>query len=154
MLKAKRMELVEIYSNKDAQIKVNNPQCYLQITWLQHPTSTSFRQTLLFASNYALANQVCSWMCDMREIIYLEVTDQNWLVREIFPAFDPMSHHLYAYVVGTTGQEVFCSYHIHTLVAEKENLNRKIKIEIFFEKSIAQQWLLDQGTVKEEKYIL
>jgi len=133
------MELVEIYSNKDAQIKVNNPQCYLQITWLQHPTSTSFRQTLLFASNYALANQVCSWMCDMREIIYLELMDQNWLVREIFPAFDPLSHHLYAYVVGTKGQEVFCSYHIHTLVAERENLNEKIEIEIFFEKSIAQQ---------------
>jgi len=139
VLKAKRMELVQIYSNEDAQIKVDNLHCYLQINWLQHPTSTSFRQTLNSALNYALAHQVSCWLCDMREIVYLEVTDQNWLVREVFPAFDPMGHHLFANVVGTKGQEVFCSYHIHELVAERDSLNEKIEIEIFFEKDLAQQ---------------
>jgi len=148
VLKAKMMKLTQIYNNKDAQIWVNNPYCYLQINWLQHPTSTSFRQTLIFALNYALAYQVSCWMCDMREIIYLELTDQNWLVREVFPAFDPMSHHVYAFLVGTKGEELCCSYHINELVEERKDLNEKINIEIFFEKNLAQQWLLDQGKVR------
>ena len=139
MLAATMMKLIEIYANEDVQIKVNNLQCYLQINWLQHPTSTSFRQTLNYALNYALAHQVSCWLCDMREIVYLELTDQNWLVRNLFPAFDPMSHHVYAFLVDTKGEELCCSYHIQELVAESKDLNEKIKIEIFFEKNLAQQ---------------
>jgi len=141
------INLLLIYANEDVQLEVDEKNTCLQLTWLQHPSSDSFRHIITCASNYALAHQINSWMCDMRKIAYLEVSDQNWLVREIFSAFDPKRQHEYAYVVSTEGHELYSSYHIHNLVQEDASLKENIHVEIFFEKEIAQMWLLDQAKV-------
>jgi len=139
------MELTEIYANEDAQIAVDEINKYIQVTWLQHPSSESFRHIQLLALHHTIEKQLILWLCDMCKIVYLEVEDQNWLIREIFSAFDSERQHEFAYVVGTEGMELFTSFRIHDLIENDPHLSKIINTEIFFEKEIARQWLLDQA---------
>jgi hypothetical protein len=138
------LPLPVIYANNDAQIAVDEPNMYLQITWLQHPSSESFRQIITYALNYTNAHDISSWLCDMRQIVYLELKEQHWLIYEVFPAFDSTEKHGFAYVVSTTGVELYTSFHIHDMVLKDGDLRQKMQIEIFFEKDVARQWLLDK----------
>jgi hypothetical protein len=138
------LPLPVIYANNDAQIAVDEPNKYLQVSWLQHPSSESFRNIITYALNYAQVHRITLWLCDMRQIIYLELKDQHWLIQEVFPTFSPTEKHEFAYVVSTKGLEIYTSFHIHELVLRNGNLRQKIQIEIFFEKDIARQWLLDR----------
>ena len=138
------MELTEIYANADAKIALDEVNRYIQVTWLKHPSSESFRHIQLLALSSVIEKQLVLWLCNMCKIVYLEVEDQNWLVRKVFSAFDPDKQHEFAYVVGTEGTELFTTFHIHDLVENDPQLSKILHIEIFFDEDIARQWLLDQ----------
>jgi len=137
------MELTSIILNEYVHVEANTENKYIQVTWLKQPSSKDFRETHKNALDFALNNNLLLWLCDMREMVYLEIADQNWLVREIFYSFDPAYNHGFAYVVSTAGLESMTSFRIHDLVTNDPDLHKQLKIEIFFQKQIAQQWLFD-----------
>jgi len=137
------MELTSILLNEYASVETNLENKYIQVTWLTQPKSEAFRETHKKALQNALQHELIVWLCDMREMLYLEVADQNWLVREIFTSFDPSFNHGVAFVVSTAGLELMTSLRILEMVKNSPELHKQLKVEIFFQKSIAQQWLFE-----------
>jgi len=137
------MKLTSIHSNEYAQVQVDEENKFIQVTWLKQPPSEVFRQVQTKALQHALEQELTIWLCDMQGMAYLEMADQNWLVRDIFPSFDPRLHHLFAYVINTAGLELMSSLRIHDLVQNNPQLHQRLQVEIFLQKELAQQWLTD-----------
>jgi len=137
------MELTSILSNEYVLVEANPENKYIQVTWLGQPKSDDFRETHKKALNYVLEHNITMWLCDMRGMVYLEIADQNWLVREIFGLLAPHLKHELAYVVSTAGLELMTSFRIHEMVTTDPELHKQLSVEIFFQKQIAQQWLFE-----------
>jgi len=144
------MELTSILLNEYAFVETNIENKYIQVTWLTQPKSEGFRETHQNALQYALQHDLTMWLCDMREMLYLEIADQNWLVRQIFSSFDPNYSHGVAFVVSTAGLELMTSLRIHEMVKEDPELQKLVKVEIFFQKQMAQQWLSEMKELSEQ----
>jgi len=139
------MELTQIYSNAIARVEADIKQKYIQVTWLKHPKSEEFRDVHTNALSYAYENHLTAWLCDMRQVSYLEVGDQNWLVREIFSGFNPDMTHEFAFVVSHLGLELMSSFRVHDLVRNDQELQKLIKTDIFLDIKSAQMWLFQMG---------
>ncbi|TXK36954.1 hypothetical protein FVR03_16380 [Pontibacter qinzhouensis] len=100
-----------------------------------------FSEVQTKAFKYALAYELTIWVCDMRGMAYLEVADQNWLIRDIFTAFDPRFQQLFAYIINSTGLELMSSLRIEDLVQHDPQLHQRLQVGIFLNKESAQQWL-------------
>lgn len=137
------MNLMPIYLDDNAKIEVNTALKYLQVTFLKHPSSAGFKKIKVMALNYALEQGLTMWLCDMRQVAYLHNDDQYWLVREIFAALHTKVKHEIAYVVNIDCLELRTTFRIHDIVESTPELHKLLKLEIFFETEIAQQWLLD-----------
>ena len=137
------MELTTIFSKKYVLVEANIQDKYIQITWLAQPKSEDFRETKKGALDFVLKHDLTRWLCDMREMVYLEIADQNWLVREIFSSLNPKHTHVLAYLVSTAGLESMTSFRIHELVTNDPKLDKQLSVEIFFQKQMALQWLFE-----------
>jgi len=135
------MILTSIDSNEYAQVHANEQKRFIQVTWLQQSPSEVFRQVQTKALAHALEHELTTWLCDMQEMAYLEMADQNWLVREIFTSFDPKHQHVFAYVINSAGFELMSSFRIHDLVKHHPELHQRLRVDIFLSKDLAQQWL-------------
>jgi hypothetical protein len=137
------MNLTQIYLDENAKIEVDTTLNYLQVTFLNQPCSINFKKIKALALKYALDHKLTLWLCDMQEVLYLSYNDQTWLVREVFEALNTNFKHEIAYVVNTQSLELRTTFRLHDLVKNSPELNKLLKVEIFFETEIAQQWLLD-----------
>ena len=138
------MNLKLVFTHDSATIEADHALNYIQLIWLKHPTSEEFREVITIAHKYASENTLTKWLCNMQEIHSLDNADQQWLVREIFTAFDPNHKHDYAYVISAMVSEVLATYHIHDLVQADPVLRDRITIEIFLQIENAQQWLFSK----------
>ena len=134
------MQLEVIHQSDTMEVAIDAEQSYLQATWLQQPSSQSFREQLWFVADQALARKTTKALFDVRKRAYLEIADQNWLVREIVPLFAgrPLR---FAYVVSETTLEAMDTYRIQVAIASNPQLSEQIKVELFLDPPEAQAWL-------------
>jgi hypothetical protein len=137
------MDLEAVYQSKYIQVAINPEQDYLQATWLQQPTSESFREQIRLVVDLALARNIKKALFDVRQRAYLEIADQNWLVREIVPLFVGTNLR-FAYVVSETTLEVMDTYRIQVAVENNPVLSEQVIIKMFLDPQEAQTWLFSK----------
>ena len=135
------MELQTILSTNTAIIQVNLARSYIELDWLTHPDSQVFREVITQAHSYAREHHVTKWLCNIQRADFIEAEDQQWMVQQVFTAFNPDLHHNYAYIIQPRISEVVSAYHIHDLVELDANLKSRINIAVFVDIDHAQQWL-------------
>jgi hypothetical protein len=128
--------------------ELNREADFIQFTWLQQPASDLFRQETKALVDYALHNNYCRALFDVRCRNYLDLGDQNWLVREIFPLLSDR-HIRFAYLVSTVGLEIMDTFHIHDSVINNPELKRHLEIDIFLDKEDALKWLLETHVLRD-----
>jgi hypothetical protein len=129
------------YETDFVSIAINPDLQYVQITWLQQPTSALFRSETQRLVDLAMSSNYNRALFDVRNRDYLDISDQNWLVRDIFPLFKGPRIRL-AYLVSTVGLEIMDTFKIHDRVINNPELKRHIEIDIFLDKEDALRWLL------------
>ncbi|MGV3588550.1 MAG: hypothetical protein ACO1OF_16210 [Adhaeribacter sp.] len=130
-----------IYETDFVKIEENRDFNYIQISWLKQPTSALFREETKKLVDYALLNNISKSLFDVRKRDYLEVSDQNWLMRDIFPLFYDR-HVKIAYLVNSVGLEIMDTFRIHDSVFNNPELKYSVHIEIFLDLPDALEWLL------------
>jgi len=80
-------------------------------------------------TNYWLEHHIQNLLFDVREREYLEVRDQNWLVREIFPLLikSNIRFAYLAYLVSQSGFKLMDKHQVHDLILtqpESKTANR------------------------------
>ena len=138
------MKLEIVYHNDFIRVEVNEAKSYIQTTWLQQPTSQNFREQLKRVADIALAGQLTKALFDVRARAYLEIADQNWLIREIVPLFCEKTL-WFAYVVSKTAYEIMDVHRIQEAIEKNKPLTEHLKIEIFLLPEEAEAWLLNSG---------
>lgn len=133
-----------ILSNLDVTLITEQENNFLQLTWHQQPTAQLFRETYLTLLQNTLDQNLTYWICDMRNMYFLEVGEQNWLVQDIFGALNKALTYKLAYVVSSEGLELMTSYRIIEMVKSNPALEATIKIETFFELPSAKRWLFNK----------
>lgn len=123
-------------------IEVNPPLSFIQITWLQQPSSELFRKETKLLADFALSNDYTNALFDIRNRNYLDMGDQNWLVGEIFPMLKGRRIRL-AYLVSTAGLEIMDIFRVHDRVINNPDLEKHLEIDIFLDKEDALKWLLE-----------
>jgi len=76
-------------------MEANIKDKFIQITWLAQPKSEDFRETNTSALYFVLKHYITKWLFNMRGMVYLEIADQIWLVREIFSSLNPKYSHFW-----------------------------------------------------------
>ncbi len=135
------MLLQTVYANQTARLQVNVEQSYLELEWLTHPDSASFRAIISQAQEYAQEHHLTKWLCNMQQAEFLELADQHWLVAEIFTHFPRQVQHDFAYFIRPMVLEVLATYHIQDLVEVDERLNSNLKVAVFTDIDQAREWL-------------
>ncbi len=120
---------------------MDQSKSYLQVDWKRHSQEAEFRNFINLAKALALDHDLHYWLCNMQQMHYLIIADQNWLVNEIFPVFEQGPKLRFAYVINQMGLEAMSAFRIHQLVKENSSLRERMEIDIFQEVSQAKSWL-------------
>lgn len=135
--------LIPFYQTEFVRIEVNQDLGFIQITWLQQPSSSDlFRKETLLVTEYALTHNVSRALFDVRNRNYLDMSDQNWLVRDILPRLKGR-HFRLAYLVSLAGLEIMDTFHIHNSIRNNPEFKEDLEIDIFLDREEALKWLLD-----------
>ena len=138
------MENLElVYATDYFKVQVKKEVSYIELTWLQQPSSAIFRQEIERTTDYAIANNYTKALLDVRQRPYLELGDQTWLIREIMPRFIAGSLR-FAYLVNPLTLETLDVFGIQDKIAQNPKLKKCIQIEVFLRKEDAQRWLFSQ----------
>jgi hypothetical protein len=134
--------LITHYQTEFVKVEFNKDLSFIQITWLQQPSSDLFRKETMLVVDFAIRNNYSNALFDIQNRSYLDISDQNWLVREVFPLLKGRRIRL-AYLVSTVGLEIMDVFHVHDLVINNSELKRHLEIDIFLDKEDALKWLLE-----------
>ncbi|QMU28034.1 hypothetical protein [Adhaeribacter radiodurans] len=136
-----KLNLTLVYSSEFIKIEADREQDYLLATWLQQPTSATFREQLQWVTDYALANHINKALFDIRERAYLEVVDQNWLMREIMPLFKE-NNLRFAYLISKTTLAAMDIFRIQAAVEANMPGKNQMELNTFLNKDEAINWLM------------
>jgi hypothetical protein len=140
--------LTTLYQTEFVTIEVNTALSFIQISWLQQPSSDLFRKETTLLTDYALSNNYSNALFDIRNRNYLDMADQNWLVGEIFPRLKGR-HIRLAYLVSTAGLEIMDIFRVHDRVVNNPDLEKNLEIDIFLDKEDALKWLLESKVSRD-----
>ena len=136
------ISVVPVYQTEYVTVEVDPAWKFIQITWLQQPSSDLFRRETNWVVDYARQHGYHRALFDVRKRNYLDMGDQNWLVHEVFPAF--RSYHIrLAYLVSTVGLEIMDTFKIHDQVIQNPALKQHLTIDIFLDREDALNWVLE-----------
>lgn len=135
------MVVVPVYQTEYVTVEEDPAWKFIQITWLQQPSSELFRRETAWLVDYARQHGYHRALFDVRKRNYLDMGDQNWLVREVFPEFK--SYHIrLAYLVSSVGLEIMDTFKIHDQVIQNPLLKQHMAIDIFLDREDALNWVL------------
>lgn len=147
------IQLDVVYQNCFVEVQVNRMYSYIQIAWLQQPTSEVYRKEVALITNYITAHNLFNILFDVRRRQYVELADQNWLGRKIFPLIKNREKIRFAYLVTQEGYELMDTYQIHGLVLNKYEFYKHVDLGIFMHLKEAQDWLLNYGNLSLDEVL-
>jgi hypothetical protein len=132
------------YCTEFLVVEFNMAQAYLRVTWLKQPTSQVFREQISKITSLALRKQLFRVLFDVRKRNFIDLSDQNWLLREIIPRFKGKQVR-FAYVETVKGLEMMDTFRIQHAVKHTPLLEGKFDMELFINPDEACHWLLEIG---------
>jgi hypothetical protein len=130
-------------------VECDRTQAYLRVTWLKQPTSQVFREQTSKITSLALRKQLFRILFDVRKRNFINLSDQNWLLREIVPKFAGMPVR-FAYIETPKGLEMMDTFRIQQEVKRSPLLEGKFTLELFTNPDEACHWLLE---IEENHYL-
>lgn len=137
------LSLQTIFQNDSILVEVDEGNHYLQTTSLKQPTSEDFRSNNKFIATLALEKGIQKALFDIRKRNFLDLSDQNWLIREIVPLFKG-KHVKFAYLTSLKSLELMDTYRVQEAVMSTPIKSEgDLVIEHFIDKREAKRWLLE-----------
>ncbi|GAA4431712.1 hypothetical protein GCM10023188_19520 [Pontibacter saemangeumensis] len=135
------MALTEIHSNEYGKVEADPGNGLIKVTWLQHTSGAPFRELYGEALCHARAAGITLWLHDMRKLSYALIAEQNWAVKDHFPAFDLTKRHRLAYVVRPQSLDLIPDTLIQEAIRKDPALAGSIEMEVFLDMEVAEHWL-------------
>jgi hypothetical protein len=134
----------KVYENEFISIEIDNNLDFIQVVWLQHPDSDTFRQCYAQATELALIRNCRFWLSDARAVHYLEFADQNWFLHFMVPLLRSSRLLKYARI----NSEESLSMLDTDRILQQLDLT-KGRVGIFLERAAALDWLFPVNQLQE-----
>ena len=135
------IKLEQVYASDYIEVATNQEKSFMEVTWLQQHPSVIFRRELKTVIDYMVTHQLNRVLYDIRERPYLELSDQNWVLKEIIPFYEGLNMRL-AYVIGPISLTSMDVYRVQDAILAHPKLKKQLLVETFLTKEEAQLWLL------------
>ncbi|NEM98489.1 hypothetical protein [Pontibacter burrus] len=76
-----KLQLIPVFESSYIRIELEAALKFIRVLWLRHPSSDEFREGFSKAADLTIAHHCHYWLSDSRAIHYLQLADQNWLIR-------------------------------------------------------------------------
>lgn len=122
-------------------IELDEQKSCLTTTWQQHPSSEELRRHLLIIADLIQQHRCRYWLSDAHSLYYVELADQNWLVREVLSRIHPTVKKI-ARILTKESLLLLDMQHIFDKIATQPQLAASgMQIETFLDKESAIVWL-------------
>jgi hypothetical protein len=136
----------KIYENAFISVEIDNNLDFIQIVWLQHPDSDTFRHCYAQATELALIRNCRFWLSDARAVHYLEFADQNWFLHYMVPLLRGSKLLKYARI----NSEESLSMLDTDRILQQLDLS-KGRVGIFLDRAAALDWLFPVTQLQEKE---
>ena len=142
-----------VFSNNCIRIEVDVTAGIIFVEWLRHPSSLEFRRLYQKASDISFEYNCLYWISDARAVHYLEIADQNWILRELAPRLKTTSLLRYARVMTEDGVAMLDAARVRDNVMNSPYLTEgKFQVQFFLDKESALEWLLSEREADRNPY--
>jgi hypothetical protein len=129
------------FKTNAAIINVNQDDALLSICWDCHTDSEDFKKSYQLAVDLTHRFMINKWLIDARNVAFLNIENQNWIVRSIAPQLHPHNMHKVARVVLDEPLAMLTSYNVVDKITSLPELACKLDWEIFTDFDHALFWL-------------
>ncbi|AMM52558.1 hypothetical protein TH61_17110 [Rufibacter sp. DG15C] len=134
--------LQQVFKDDLISIQIDKDLSLLYVEWFKHPQSSEFREVYQRLADIILGSQVKYWLSDARAIHYLELGDQNWIIKEMAPLLKQSKLLKFARLITKEGMEMMDVVRLYDQLEHNPELVVKTKFELFNNSEDALEWLL------------
>ncbi|WP_345163310.1 hypothetical protein [Nibribacter koreensis] len=136
------IQFEQYYKDEFIHIHLDPRLSLLQVEWCKHPQSSEFRAVFQKLAGVVLDTKVKYWLSDPRAIHYLELGDQNWLIKDMAPLLKQSSLLKFARLVTKESLEMMDIVQILGNLEKTLDLEIQTQFELFVNREDALEWLL------------
>ncbi|HEY4651295.1 MAG TPA: hypothetical protein VIG72_07760 [Pontibacter sp.] len=134
-----------VFQTEDARIELDTARKYILVEWLRHPDSEGFRKNFAKALELAIAQGCLYWLSDSRAMHYLELGDQNWIIREITPILQHIPLVKFARLTTLQSLSMMDVPRVYDKLEQLPEWRQKAALEVFTNKADAVSWLFSEA---------
>jgi hypothetical protein len=143
----------KVFEDEFISIKIDNKLKFIQVSWLQHPDSDTFRRCFALAAEIVLARRCRYWLSDSRAVHYLEFAEQNWILDTMAPLLGNSCLTKFARI---NSQESLALLDIDRILYGLElspHIRYAQELAIFMDKQEALDWLFRETEILQQSIL-
>jgi len=131
-----------LYLDDFAKIACDTDASYIELEWLQHPTTEAFRKCFYRAVELAIEMGAVNWLSDARAIHYIDFANQNWVIEHILPMLPKTKVKKFARITSLESISLMDTGRIYSCLDELSSKTQKLTLADFTTREDAMDWLL------------
>ena len=144
----------KIFEDEFIQIDVDASLGLIQVVWLQHPDSPTFRRCFSLAADLALNRNCRYWLSDARQVHYLEFADQNWILNHMAPLLGNSCLNKFARVNSIEGLSLQDLDRVMKRLEDSPHVKSSLEIAVFLDVEESLDWLFPSRLAMLEEMLI
>lgn len=144
----------KIFEDEFIQIDLDARLGFIQVVWLQHPDSQTFRRGFSLAADVVLSRNCCYWLSDSRKVHYLEFADQNWILHHMAPLLGNSCLNKFARVNSIEGLSLQDLDRVMQRLEDSPHLKSNLEIAMFLDVEESLDWLFPSRLAMQEELVI
>lgn len=130
-----------IFEDEFIRLDLDDSLGLVLLVWLQHPDSETYRRGFSLAGEVVLKHQCRYWLSDSRQIHYLEMADQNWILNHMAPMLGNSSLNKFARINSIEGLYLQDLDRVMQQLESSPHLKTELEIAVFLDMEESIKWL-------------
>ncbi|MGV3502627.1 MAG: hypothetical protein ACO1O1_02915 [Adhaeribacter sp.] len=130
-----------VFEDEFLQIDLDAGLGLVKAVWLQHPDSDRYREGFSRAAEIVLQHNCRYWLSDSRQIHYLEIADQNWILHHMAPMMGNSCLSRFARVNSIEGLYLQDLDRVMQQLESSPHLKSDLEIAVFLDMEQSINWL-------------
>jgi hypothetical protein len=136
----------KIFEDEFLRIDLDAGLGLVKAVWLQHPDSETYRKGFSRSAEVVLRHNCQYWLSDSRQIHYLEIADQNWIVSQIAPLMGNSCLNKFARVNSVEGLYLQDLDRVMQQLETSPHVKSELEVAVFLDMEQSINWLFSSHT--------
>ncbi|MEJ8803850.1 hypothetical protein [Pontibacter sp. H249] len=138
------LQLENAYQDDFLLAEIDKAFGFMRVTWYCHPNSQEFRRLFEILVNLVIKHKIKYWLSKSTAILYLEFSDQNWVLDHVIPPLRLSGLTKYARITTKECMTLMDVSRIISNLDQEKISGSKLTLEQFLTEEDALDWLLSE----------